>query len=131
MFVDTEIGAATPRRQYTPYVEYLLVAALIAVTVVLFFVMGFFSEASAAAAGDMGHHIAGYASASEARVLHAAGLIVPAGHGFELPQAAARADRFILIGSALLAIALMAASTFGLWRWQIRGLMLEAHHRGR
>lgn len=133
MFVDTEIGATTPRRQHMPYVEYLLVAALVAVTIVLFFVMGFFSEASAEAGGDMGQHLAGYARTSnmDASALHTASLITPAGHGFELPQAATRADRYILIGLTLLSIAVMAASTFGLWRWQIRGLMQEAHHRGR
>ena len=60
MFVDTEIGAATPRRQYTPYVEYLLVAALVAVTIVLFFVMGFFSEASAETGKGRPQHFAGY-----------------------------------------------------------------------
>ncbi|MEK1925523.1 MAG: hypothetical protein AAAB11_08785, partial [Rhizobium giardinii] len=60
MFVDTEIGAATPRRQYTPYVEYLLVAALVAVTIVLFFVMGFFSEASAETGQARPQHFAGY-----------------------------------------------------------------------
>ncbi|MBW9062675.1 marine proteobacterial sortase target protein [Rhizobium herbae] len=60
MFVDTEIGAATPRRQYTPYVEYLLVAALLAVTIVLFFVMGSFSEASAETGQGRPKHLAGY-----------------------------------------------------------------------
>ncbi|MEK1930638.1 MAG: marine proteobacterial sortase target protein [Pararhizobium sp.] len=60
MFVDTEIGATTPRRQYTRYVEYLLVAALVAVTVVLFFVMGFFSQASAETGETKPQHFAGY-----------------------------------------------------------------------
>jgi len=133
MFVDTEIGTAAPRRQHTRQLEYLMVAALIAVTIVLFFVMGFFSHASAATVGDVGQHVAAYVRANgiEAGAMHTASLITPAGHGFELPQAATRADRYILIGLTLLAIAMMAASTFGLWRWQIRGLMLEAHHRGR
>jgi Ca-activated chloride channel family protein len=60
MFVDTEIGATTPRRQYTRYVEYLLVAVLVAVTVVLFFVMGFFSQASAETGETKPQHFAGY-----------------------------------------------------------------------
>jgi len=60
MFVDTKIGATTPRRQYTRYVEYLLVAALVAVTIVLFFVMGFFSEASAETGESRPQHFAGY-----------------------------------------------------------------------
>ncbi|CAN7439469.1 marine proteobacterial sortase target protein [Pararhizobium sp. LjRoot255] len=60
MFVDTEIGATTPRRQHMPYVEYLLVAALVAVTIVLFFVMGFFSEASADTGQSRPQHFAGY-----------------------------------------------------------------------
>ncbi len=60
MFVDTEIGATIPRRQYTRYVEYLLVAVLVAVTVVLFFVMGFFSQASAETGETKPQHFAGY-----------------------------------------------------------------------
>ena len=49
---------------------------------------------------------------------------------FDLPQAATPADRHILIGLTLLAAALMAATTFGLWRWQLYGLTIEANRRG-
>ncbi|OBZ93356.1 membrane protein [Pararhizobium polonicum] len=61
----------------------------------------------------------------------AAGLIAQAGSQVNLPQTATLADRHILIGLMLIAIALMAATTFSLWRWQLRGLILEARHRVR
>ncbi|MCV9961272.1 marine proteobacterial sortase target protein [Pararhizobium sp. BT-229] len=60
MFVDTEIGATTPRRLHARHVEYLLVAALVAVTVVLFFVMGFFSHVAAETGEGKPQHFAGY-----------------------------------------------------------------------
>jgi Ca-activated chloride channel family protein len=59
----------------------------------------------------------------------AASLIAQAGNQVNLPQTATLADRYILIGLMLLAVAVMAASTFGLWRWQMRGLILEARSR--
>ncbi|MBP1861044.1 marine proteobacterial sortase target protein [Rhizobium herbae] len=61
----------------------------------------------------------------------AAGLIADAGTQVDLPQTATLADRHILIGLMLLAFALMAATTFSLWRWQLRGLVLEARGRVR
>ncbi len=60
---------------------------------------------------------------------HAASLIADAGSQVDLPQTATLADRHILIGLMLLAFALMAATTFSLWRWQLRGLILEARDR--
>ena len=45
-------------------------------------------------------------------------------------EAATVADRHIVIGLTLLAFSLMAATTFSLWRWQMRGLAAEAYHRG-
>lgn len=103
MFVDTQIGTKAPRQRYTKGIEYMLVTALAAVTVVLFFVMGFFSQATAATS-------------------------LPT---LVSPQTATLADTHILMGLALLAVSLMAGSTFGLWRWQIRGFVLEARHRAR
>lgn len=61
----------------------------------------------------------------------AASLIADAGSQVDLPQTATLADRHILIGLMLLAFALMAATTFSLWRWQLRGLVLEARDRVR
>ncbi len=61
----------------------------------------------------------------------AASLIADAGSQVNLPQTATLADRHILIGLMLLAFALMAATTFSLWRWQLRGLVLEARDRVR
>ncbi|WP_434064258.1 marine proteobacterial sortase target protein [Pararhizobium gei] len=51
------------------------------------------------------------------------------GSQVDLPQTATLADRYILIGMALLTMAIMAAATFGLWRWQMRGLYQEARSR--
>jgi Ca-activated chloride channel family protein len=61
----------------------------------------------------------------------AASLIADAGTQVDLPQTATLADRHILIGLMLLAFALMAATTFSLWRWQLRGLIMEARNRVR
>ena len=36
------------------------------------------------------------------------------------------ADRHILFGAMLLAVAMMASTAFGLWRWQLRGWTAEA-----
>ncbi|OLP59370.1 hypothetical protein BJF93_11615 [Xaviernesmea oryzae] len=36
------------------------------------------------------------------------------------------ADRHILLGTMLLAVAMMASTAFGLWRWQLRGWSREA-----
>ncbi|WP_426122382.1 marine proteobacterial sortase target protein [Pararhizobium sp. PWRC1-1] len=61
----------------------------------------------------------------------AASMIADAGKQVDLPQTATLADRHILIGLMLLAFALMAATTFSLWRWQLRGLVSEARDRVR
>jgi Ca-activated chloride channel family protein len=61
----------------------------------------------------------------------AAGVIADAGKQVDLPQTATLADRHILIGLMLLAFALMAATTFSLWRWQTRDLGSEEHARVR
>jgi Ca-activated chloride channel family protein len=61
----------------------------------------------------------------------AASMIADAGKQVDLPQTATLADRHILIGLMLLAFALMAATTFSLWRWQLRGLVAEARDRVR
>ncbi|WP_414692940.1 marine proteobacterial sortase target protein [Pararhizobium sp.] len=61
----------------------------------------------------------------------AASLIADAGTQVDLPQTATLADRYILIGLMLLAFAVMAATTFSLWRWQLRGLIMEARNRVR
>ncbi|WP_438752755.1 marine proteobacterial sortase target protein [Pararhizobium sp. O133] len=61
----------------------------------------------------------------------AASLIADAGTQVNLPQTATLADRYILIGLMLLAFAVMAATTFSLWRWQLRGLIMEARNRVR
>ncbi|KQY34748.1 marine proteobacterial sortase target protein [Rhizobium sp. Root483D2] len=61
----------------------------------------------------------------------AASMIADAGKQVNLPQTATLADRHILIGLMLLAFAVMAATTFSLWRWQLRGLVLEGRNRVR
>lgn len=45
---------------------------------------------------------------------------------FSLPGRIMPAERHIAIGLMLLAGAAMAAVSFGLWRWQVRGLSWEA-----
>ncbi|NHT76437.1 hypothetical protein G8E10_11865 [Rhizobiaceae bacterium CRRU44] len=45
---------------------------------------------------------------------------------FSLPGRIMPAERHIAIGLMLLAGAAMAAVSFGLWRWQVRGLAWEA-----
>ena len=45
---------------------------------------------------------------------------------FSLPGRIMPAERHIAIGLMLLAGAAMAAVSFGLWRWQVRGLSCEA-----
>ncbi len=61
----------------------------------------------------------------------AASLIADAGTQVDLPQTATQADRYIQVGLMLLAFAVMAATTFSLWRWQLRGLVMEARDRVR
>ncbi|MDQ0321199.1 hypothetical protein QO002_003337 [Pararhizobium capsulatum DSM 1112] len=52
----------------------------------------------------------------------AASMIAQAAKPVALPQTTTLADRHILIGLMLIAIAAMAAIAFGLWRWQMQGL---------
>lgn len=52
----------------------------------------------------------------------AASMIAEAAKPVALPQTATLADRHILIGLLLIAIAAMASIAFGLWRWQMQGL---------
>ncbi len=52
----------------------------------------------------------------------AAGMIAQAVKPVALPQTATLADRYILIGLMLIAIAAMASIAFGIWRWQMLGL---------
>ncbi len=61
----------------------------------------------------------------------AASLIADAGTQVDLPQTATLADRYIQVGLMLLAFAVMAAMTFSLWRWQLRGIIMEARDRVR
>lgn len=70
-------------------------------------------------------------SMAAAPTARAASMIADAGKQVDLPQTATLADRHILIGLMLLAFALMAAATFSLWRWQLRGLVSEARDRVR
>ncbi|MCW0000005.1 marine proteobacterial sortase target protein [Pararhizobium sp. YC-54] len=70
-------------------------------------------------------------SMAAAPTARAASMIADAGKQVDLPQTATLADRHILIGLMLLAFAVMAATTFSLWRWQLRGLVSEARDRVR
>ena len=49
-------------------------------------------------------------------------MIAQAAKPVALPQTATLADRHILIGLLLIAIAAMASIAFGIWRWQMQGL---------
>ncbi|MBB4185375.1 marine proteobacterial sortase target protein [Sinorhizobium terangae] len=59
----------------------------------------------------------------------AATLIAEANNQVNLPQTATEADRQILIGLMLLAIALLAGTTFAFWREQIAAFIVERVHR--
>ncbi|WEX86118.1 marine proteobacterial sortase target protein [Sinorhizobium garamanticum] len=59
----------------------------------------------------------------------AASLIAEANNEVNLPQTATEADRQILIGLMLLAIALLAGTTFALWRQQIAAFIVARVHR--
>ncbi len=59
----------------------------------------------------------------------AAGLIAEANNQVNLPQTATEADKQILIGLMLLALALVAGSTFVFWRGQIAALVVSGVRR--
>ncbi len=61
--------------------------------------------------------------------IHTGGIPFVEGRAFVDLARAAHAERHIQIGILLISIALMAATTFSLWRWQLRGLISEASNR--
>ena len=106
---------AVPARSTGRQIEYLLIASLMAITAALLFAMGIFSAAEAAEmTGDR---------------IALATRFITADAPLHTRHATMLADRHIFFGLTLLGIAGMAATTFSLWRWQVRGLIMEARDR--
>ncbi|MDK1490142.1 hypothetical protein QN219_08725 [Sinorhizobium sp. 7-81] len=152
MFLDDEIAAARTRRNEVRWGFYLALAALAACIVMI---LGLMAQASAqtakakpqrlvtlleqqrpnifeAAVGNRDERAMVVADrVADAPTAHAASLMAEANSQVNLPQTATAADRQILIGLMLLAMALMSGTTFALWRQQIASLVVaRVHHHG-
>lgn len=135
MFVGTQTNPKATAGLSPRHIEYLLASSLAFVTIVLFFVMGFFSTVSAAPT-EPKHENAQVLRMEpanhdlRAKALPTIELTSLQSDGqFYTHKAKTSADRYILTGMLLLVVAFMASFTFGLWRWQLNGLATEAKYR--
>ncbi|OJF96791.1 hypothetical protein AX760_02670 [Pararhizobium antarcticum] len=147
MGLDHEIGAT--RRAARP-MRWRAHLALGTIAIGMLMTMGVGTQAAAepqpattlgaalttsAAAGTAGAAMAGAHSSAwrttesmADRSMHTGG--IPAVEGASLVELsrASSAERHIQIGMLLIIVSLMAATSFSLWRWQLRGLISEAAH---
>jgi len=144
MGLDDEIGAA---RMTTQDMRWGTCLALAALAVGMLMIMGMWTKANAGpqpvttfrgeltttAAGDAlagAHSVSWIATDPLAdRTIHTGGIPVVEGVSLIELSRAASAERHIQIGILLIIVSLMAATTFSLWRWQLRGLISEAANR--
>jgi hypothetical protein len=142
MGLDDEIGAT---RMTMPDVRWGTSLALAALATVLLMIMGMATQANAGTELSARHApqvsipadaLVISPSATEPfalpmadETIHTGGIPVAEGRALVDLARAANADRHIQIGILLMIVALMAATTFSLWRWQLRGLISEASNR--
>lgn len=142
MGLDDEIGAARMTMRDMRWGTYLALAAL---ATGLLMIMGMCAQAEAGtefsdrqrpqiSMAVKEHAISPsvadpFAEPMADKTIHTGGIPVAESRALVELSRAANADRHIQIGILLIIVALMAATTFSLWRWQLRGLISEAANR--
>ncbi|WEZ82959.1 hypothetical protein P6U16_18710 [Rhizobium sp. 32-5/1] len=142
MGLDDEIGAMRMTMRDMRWGTCLAIAALV---LVMLMIMGMMAQAKAGTELSARHApqvsipadaLVISPSAADAfalpmadETIHTGSIPVAEGRALVDLARSANADRHIQIGILLMIVALMAATTFSLWRWQLRGLMSEASNR--
>ncbi len=141
MGLDDEIGAARMTTRDMRWGTHLALAALVAAMLML---TGLMTQAMAGPHPFGAHPAAAATTGTEARTttaadrldvpfadqtIHTGGIPIAEGRALIELSRAASADRHIQIGILLVIVALMATTTFSLWRWQLRGLVSDAANR--